>query len=104
MSTALLLFLAYWQGKTTMTTPQILIFAILTATMALFLWGRFRHDIVALLALLACTLTGLVPAENAFSPEGELKRVDTIARVRRAFHIQGWSMKKIARDLPERAA
>jgi transcriptional regulator with XRE-family HTH domain len=28
-----------------------------------------------------------------------MKRVDTIARVRRAFHIQGWSMKKIARDL-----
>src|SRR5690606_38560295 len=31
--------------------------------------------------------------------EGELKRVDTIARVRRAFHVQGWSMKKIAREL-----
>jgi transposase len=28
-----------------------------------------------------------------------LKRVDTIARVRRAFHVQGWSMKKIAREL-----
>ena len=25
--------------------------------------------------------------------------MDTIARVRRAFHIQGWSMKKIAREL-----
>ncbi len=25
--------------------------------------------------------------------------MDTIARVRRAFHIRGWSMKKIARDL-----
>ena len=35
-----------------MTTPQILIFAILAATMALFLWGWFRHDIVALLALM----------------------------------------------------
>ena len=31
--------------------------------------------------------------------EGELKRVDTIARVRRAFHVQGWSMKRIVRDL-----
>lgn len=28
-----------------------------------------------------------------------MKRVDTIARVRRAFHIQGWSMKKIVREL-----
>jgi transposase len=31
--------------------------------------------------------------------EGELKRVDTIARVRRAFHVQGWSVKKIVREL-----
>lgn len=31
--------------------------------------------------------------------EWELKRVDTIARVRRAFHAQGWSMKKITREL-----
>ena len=31
--------------------------------------------------------------------EGELKRVDTIARVRRAFHVQGWSMKRIVREL-----
>jgi len=28
-----------------------------------------------------------------------VKRVDTIARVRRAFHVQGWSMKKIVREL-----
>jgi DNA replication protein DnaC len=31
--------------------------------------------------------------------ERDLKRVDTIARVRRAFHVQGWSMKQISRDL-----
>ncbi|MCK8782484.1 IS21 family transposase, partial [Rhizobium sp. NTR19] len=28
-----------------------------------------------------------------------MKSVDTIARVRRAFHVQGWSVKKIAREL-----
>jgi transcriptional regulator with XRE-family HTH domain len=28
-----------------------------------------------------------------------LKRVDTIARVRRAFYVQGWSVKKIVREL-----
>ncbi|MGO7449645.1 IS21 family transposase [Rhizobium ruizarguesonis] len=28
-----------------------------------------------------------------------MKRVDTIARVRRAFHVQGWSVKKIVREL-----
>ncbi|PTE16863.1 hypothetical protein C5F48_24305, partial [Cereibacter changlensis JA139] len=31
--------------------------------------------------------------------EGELKRVDTIGRVRRAFFVQGWSVKKIVREL-----
>ena len=36
-----------------MDSPQILVFAILTATMGLFLWGRFRHDVVALAALMA---------------------------------------------------
>ncbi len=28
-----------------------------------------------------------------------MKRVDTIARVRRAFYFQGWSVKKIVREL-----
>lgn len=31
--------------------------------------------------------------------EWEVKRVDSIARVRRAFHVQGWSLKRIAREL-----
>ena len=53
-----------------MTTPQLLIFAILTATMGLFLWGRFRHDIVALMALMACVLAGLVPGAEAFAGFG----------------------------------
>ena len=53
-----------------MTTAQFLIFAILAATMALFLWGRFRHDVVALLALMACVVAGLVPAADAFAGFG----------------------------------
>ncbi len=53
-----------------MTTPQILIFSILVATMALFVWGRFRHDIVALMALMACVVGGLVPTADAFSGFG----------------------------------
>jgi hypothetical protein len=28
----------------------------------------------------------------------EIKRVDAIARVRRAFYVQGWSMKEIVRQ------
>ena len=53
-----------------MTTPQILIFSILLATMALFVWGRFRHDIVALMALMACVVGGLVPTVDAFAGFG----------------------------------
>ncbi len=40
---------------------------ILGITIVLFLWGRWRHDVVALAALLACVLTGLVPSETAFT-------------------------------------
>ncbi|MBM1221399.1 SLC13 family permease [Ponticoccus sp. SC2-23] len=53
-----------------MSTDQILIFAILIATMALFLWGRFRHDVVALAALMASVIAGLVPAPDAFAGFG----------------------------------
>jgi di/tricarboxylate transporter len=53
-----------------MTTPQILIFLALAATMALFVWGRFRHDLVALMALMACVVGGLVPAAEAFAGFG----------------------------------
>lgn len=53
-----------------MTNPQILIFAILATMMGLFLWGRFRHDVVALAALLACVIAGLVPSGEAFAGFG----------------------------------
>ncbi|MEJ5249781.1 MAG: SLC13 family permease [Caldilinea sp.] len=53
-----------------MTQSQATIFLILAATIVLFLWGRWRHDVVALAALLACVFTGLVPAEEAFAGFG----------------------------------
>ena len=53
-----------------MTYDQVLISCILIATVGLFLWGRFRHDVVALAALMACVLGGLVPSEDAFSGFG----------------------------------
>ncbi len=49
-----------------MTGPQIVILSILAATMAMFLWGRWRHDMVATGALLACVFTGLVSTGDAF--------------------------------------
>jgi len=53
-----------------MTTQQILILAILFVTAAMFLWDRWRHDMVAVAALLACVLAGLVPAADAFAGIG----------------------------------
>ena len=49
-----------------MTGDQATIFGILAATLVLFLWGRWRHDAVAMAALLACVGAGLVPGAEAF--------------------------------------
>lgn len=53
-----------------MTQDQALIFTILGMTMALFLWGRIRHDVVALAALLASVVAGLVVPDTAFAGFG----------------------------------
>jgi di/tricarboxylate transporter len=42
-------------------------FAVLAGTMALFIWGRWRYDMVAVAGLLAGLLVGVIPAEDAFS-------------------------------------
>jgi di/tricarboxylate transporter len=49
-----------------LTNEQIIIMGILTATVAMFLWGRWRHDMVAAGALLACVFAGLVSPSDAF--------------------------------------
>ncbi len=53
-----------------MTLDQVLILSILAATLGLFMWGRLRHDVVALAALMACVIAGLVPAGAAFAGFG----------------------------------
>ncbi len=63
-----------------MTSDQLLVFAILAATMGLFLWGRFRYDVVALGALMAAVLSGVVPAATAFDGFGNAA-VITVAAV-----------------------
>lgn len=62
------------------TADQILIFAILGVTLVLFIWDKWRFDIVALCALLVATLTGLVAPENAFLGLGH-PAVVTVAAV-----------------------
>lgn len=63
-----------------MTTDQIIIFAVLAATLGLFIWDKLRYDIVAILALLSVALTGLIPADEVFSGLGH-PAVVTVAAV-----------------------
>lgn len=49
-----------------MFSEQILSFAILAATMILFVVGKIRYDIVALLSLLTAIAAGVVPFDKAF--------------------------------------
>jgi di/tricarboxylate transporter len=53
-----------------MTTDQITILSVLFVTMVMFMWGRWRHDLVAMAALLVCVLAGLVPGKEAFAGFG----------------------------------
>ncbi len=49
-----------------MTTDQILLFTLLILVFVFLIWGRWRYDLVAFIALLAALLTGLVPVDEAF--------------------------------------
>jgi len=53
-----------------MSLDQILLFAILAGTVALFLWGRWRHDMVAGAARMGAAAAGLVPVDGAFAGFG----------------------------------
>ena len=50
-----------------MTAPQALSFAIIGGAVLAFAWGRFRYDVVALVALFVGVLTKDVPIKGAFS-------------------------------------
>jgi di/tricarboxylate transporter len=50
-----------------MTLPQILSVSVLGGMMLLFIWGRLRYDLVAIVALLAALAVGVVKPEDAFS-------------------------------------
>lgn len=63
-----------------MTSDQGLLFAILAAAMALFIWGRYRYDIVAFGALVIATVLEIVPAKEAFLGFGH-PAVITVAAV-----------------------
>jgi di/tricarboxylate transporter len=53
-----------------MTTDQALLFGILIVLFAMLVWGRFRYDLVAFVALLTTALLGLIDPGEAFAGFG----------------------------------
>lgn len=60
--------------------PQIFVFTVLLAALVLFIWDRWRYDVVALLALLALAIPEIVPRDEVFSGFGH-PAVITVAAV-----------------------
>ncbi|MEX2201797.1 MAG: SLC13 family permease [Dongiaceae bacterium] len=50
-----------------MTYGQYASIGILVVLLGLFIWGRWRYDVVAFLALIVAVAIGIVPVESAFS-------------------------------------
>ncbi len=53
-----------------MTGEQTILFTLLFGVFVFLIWGRWRYDLVAFVALLVALLTGVVPKEAAFSGFG----------------------------------
>jgi len=53
-----------------MTTEQMILFALLAGVFVFLIWGRWRYDLVAFLALIIALIIGIVPTDQAFSGFG----------------------------------
>ena len=59
---------------------QVIVFGTLFAPLGLFVYGRWRYDLVALMSLLVVVSTGIVTGEEAFQGFGH-PAVVTVAAV-----------------------
>src|SRR3546814_15669269 len=73
-----------------MTFDQIAISAILICTLVLFVWGRWRYDVVAVLSLMAGVGFGVIDPDAAFAGFGNAAVV-TVAAVLAISHALGRS-------------
>ncbi len=53
-----------------MTTDQMILFALLAGVFVFLVWGRWRYDLVAFLALIIALIIGVIPTDQAFSGFG----------------------------------
>ena len=49
---------------------EAIVFAVLALSLVLFVVGKWRYDIVAILALLVLAIAGIVPAAEAYKGFG----------------------------------
>jgi hypothetical protein len=56
-----------WRRRAMMTWEQGTILAVLGGTLAMFVWDRWRYDVVALTSLMACVVLGLIGPDAAFA-------------------------------------
>jgi di/tricarboxylate transporter len=60
----------FFATRLALTPDQLTLFSLLFLVFVFLIWGRWRYDLVAFVALLAALLTGLVPVDKAFSGFG----------------------------------
>lgn len=59
---------------------QSIVFITLAVVLVLFIWGKFRHDFVALIGLFILVVAGIIPGEQSFAGFGH-PAVITVAAV-----------------------
>ena len=85
-----------------MTFEQGFVFVVLAATLGLFVWGRWRYDAVAILALLAVTIGGVIEPKAAFEGFGHpavitVAAVLVISRILQGTGLVTWLGNRVAR-------
>lgn len=78
-----------------MMAEQFVLFAILAAALVCFVWGLLRYDLIAVLALLAAVVSGVVPASEAFMGFGHpavvtVAAILILSRALRNSDVVGW--------------
>ncbi|WP_020594383.1 SLC13 family permease [Kiloniella laminariae] len=87
-----------------MNTDQLIIFTIIGLALVLFIWGKIRYDVVAMMALIGAVIFGVVPADEAFLGFGH-PAVITVAAVLIISHaLQNSGIVELATKFLEPAA
>lgn len=63
-----------------MTIEQVIVFLVLSMTLCLFIWGRLRYDLVAVISMIILVVSGIVPSTKALQGFGH-PAVITVAAV-----------------------